>query len=314
MNKFDDTIIAHYEKYQGLLGQFRVNLTNRKVFICGGPVLNDQIDCSFRQRFIIALNSNVNYILAEDFKDYLKDNNYSDLLSFEDDIAHLSSIIMIFLESPGSLVELGMFITKPNFYKKILIVAPRDEIELEDSFIYLGPIEHIKKKHNDSVTIYPWPEKGESYDNTHIQDLKCELENKLSKQIATQSFNKDDVGHLSFLIVEIIRLSYPIILDEIELSLLALDMNILQSRVKSLLYLLNKLGYIGYFRYSRYKYYYPMREYKSIPFVNFGSNKDGVIFDEGKYIISLKRSYILGQSESDKKRAAASKEIIKLLE
>ena len=122
------------------------------LFTCGGEVDGTAlIPPSFRDRFVsyTAVNNPNIYngiVLAEKFKDYFKDNAYTDLLIFEDDIALISTLVIIFLESPGSLVELGMFCSKPDSYKKLVVVAPYDKVEKEDSFIYLGPLEYIRKK------------------------------------------------------------------------------------------------------------------------------------------------------------------------
>lgn len=311
MSKFEDCIIANYGRYD--FNSFKINLSKKKVFVCGGPVLDEKVDASFRQRFVIGSSNKIDVVLAESFKDYFKDNTYSDLLVFEDDIATISSMIVIFLESPGSFVELGMFIARPVFYSKILIVAPHEETKEQDSFIYLGPLEHIRKKYNDSVVIYPWPKCGESYDKDHIDDLITVLERKIASQGLTKKFDLNDIGHISFLIAEIIRLSYPIILDEIELALYALNIDINQSRVKSLLYLLINLEYINFYEYSRYKYYYPIKKHSKIPFVSFGSDKNKIPFNESNFLLSIRQSYLVNNTEQDKKRQAANREIGKIL-
>lgn len=312
MSKFEDCIIANYGRYD--FNSFKINLSKKKVFVCGGAVLDEKVDASFRQRFVIGSSNKIDVVLAESFKDYFKDNTYSDLLVFEDDIATISSMIVIFLESPGSFVELGMFIARPVFYSKMLIVAPHEETKEQDSFIYLGPLEHIRKKYNDSVVIYPWPKCGESYDKDHMDDLITVLERKIASQGLTQKFDLNDIGHISFLIAEIIRLSYPIILDEIELALLSLNIEINQSRVKSLLYLLIKLEYVNFYEYSRYKYYYPMKEHSKTPFVSFGSDRNKIPFNKSQFLLSIRQSYLLSNTEQDKKRQAANREIGKILE
>ena len=308
MSEFEDCIIRNYENYDYF--RFRVQFSNQKVFICGGPVLNNTIDASFRQRFVISLSDGISFVLAEAFKDYFKDNNYPDLLVFEDNIAQISSVILIFLESPGALVELGMFITKPEFYKKLLIVVPHEEIKEQESFIYLGPLEHIKRKYNDSVLVYPWPERGENYDNNHIKDLMNSLKHKISNQDNTQKFHIENSAHISFLIAEVIRLSYPIILDEIQYALIALNIDIKESVVLRYLYLLRALGYIDIYEYSRYKYYYPKKEYKDTQFLSFGVGKNGRSLDENKFIIELRRTYLLDdKNDYSKKRQSAIKQI-----
>ena len=64
-----------------------------------------------------------------------------------------------------------MFCTKPDFFKKLIIVAPQEEVRGEDSFIYLGPLENIRKKNLQLLQVYPWPYKILNYENSHLEDL-----------------------------------------------------------------------------------------------------------------------------------------------
>ncbi len=95
------------------------------------------------------------HVLAENFKDYLSENTYSDLLIFEDDIAKTSSLIVIFLESPGSIAELGLFCNIEALNSKLIVIAPSEETKNKNSFIYLGPITFLREKSENSVAIYP---------------------------------------------------------------------------------------------------------------------------------------------------------------
>ncbi|MBB1426559.1 hypothetical protein H5181_08790 [Shewanella sp. SG44-2] len=314
---FEDTIIEVFEvlKYEN----FKINYPDHRIFICGGEVnIGSVIPSSFRHRLINKLASShpkieKEIVLAETFKDYFKEHAYNDLLIFEDDIAKLASIVVIFLESPGSLVELGMFCTKPNFYKRLLIVAPREQTESEDSFIYLGPLNHIRRKEPSSIAIYPWPtNKSIEYPDIHLQDLCDTLLDKRNNLPKNPSFSKDNSGHVALLVQEIIRLSYPILLTEIELAIESLGLNIPQSQITRSLYLLNKLNYLKAYEYSGYKYYYPLD--RKHPRVKFGVDDKSAPFDENKFIMKLKMSYVTDDKNgASRKRIAAGAEIQKIL-
>ena len=45
-----------------------------------------------------------------------------DLMSFEDDIANISTLVVICLESAGSLVELGLFVNRKSLAQKLHVV------------------------------------------------------------------------------------------------------------------------------------------------------------------------------------------------
>ncbi|RPF12749.1 retron St85 family effector protein [Vibrio crassostreae] len=315
--KFENTIVEAYETLK--VDNFKVNYPDHRIFICGGEIdVEKPVPLSFRQRLIEKLASDHPHIesevvLAETFKDYFKEHAYNDLLIFEDDIAKLASVVVIFLESPGSLVELGMFCTKPNFYKRLLIVAPREQTESEDSFIYLGPINHIRRKEPSSVAIYPWPSKElKAYPDIHLQDLCDTLLEKRNDLPKAPSFVRENSGHVALLIQEIVRLSYPILLTEIELALTSLGLDVMQSQVTRSLYLLSKLNYLSTYEYSGYKYYYPND--KAQPRVKFGVDKQSLPFDEKKFVMKLKMSYVMDQNDgASRKRIAAGSEIHKIL-
>lgn len=138
--------------------------TNPIIFVCGGSLEKelDETDQkysfeSLRQYFIdhaFAHNSSLNLRTAEELKDYLK--IYNDLLEFESDIANVCDLILIILESSGSLTELGVFIGNEEFSKKLVVIRNRSHSQ-EDSFINLGPLLVLKNLKDNSVLDYDWP-------------------------------------------------------------------------------------------------------------------------------------------------------------
>lgn len=314
-SEFENTLI---ELFEGLSTQkFKVNLESHHLFVCGGEV-NTKVEyprdiLSFRDQLITYSAKNFpsihdTLVQAETFKDYFKENAYPDLLIFEEEIANLASLVIIFLESPGSLVELGMFCTKPDFFNKLIIIAPQEEIDGEDSFIYLGPLENIKKKEPTAVAVYPWPIKGEKYESSHLEDLCKSIEEKLDSLPKNVEFDKKNSGHVAFLIAEIIRISYPIILSEIEFVLMALELDIKKSEVTRHIYLLNKLEIIDSIFYSRYKYYYSKQPTTRI--LNFGKLSTGRGFDEQSVRMKIQQSFVLSDDDQSRKRQNAMKQIL----
>ncbi len=55
--------------------------------------------------------------IAEHYKDWSHDSIYRDLVSFERHVAELSSVIVLVLESPGSIADLGLFSVIDEFKK-----------------------------------------------------------------------------------------------------------------------------------------------------------------------------------------------------
>ncbi|WP_100657046.1 retron St85 family effector protein [Alteromonas flava] len=314
---FENAVIDEFGKLRWQ--RFKVNHIKSHIFMCGGevdggkaipPSLRDRL-CSFSS---VQENKSVfnATILAESFKDYFKENIFNNLLMFEDAIASISSVILIFLESPGSLVEFGMFASRPEFYQKLIIVAPHQDIQKEDSFIFLGPLEHIKKHSESSVLVYPWPDnKIAKYDNEHLQDLYDHVNSKLQSIPKQSKFNKDESGHMSHLVYEIVRLSYPILFGEIEMALMALDLEQDQTQVRRHLYMLEKLNFIAKFIYGTYTFYYPLLDARKA--IQFGKDKNDRILDSLTIQMSINQSYVLNETDQARKRRTAKKEIRKLL-
>jgi hypothetical protein len=314
-DKFENALIEIFDKLS--IDNFKVNLEAHHLFVCGGLVdFHAKIPPSFRDRFVSYSASKYPLIhdaivQAETFKDYFKENAYPDLLVFEEEIANLASLVVIFLESPGSLVELGMFCSKPDFYKKLIIIAPQNEVNSEDSFIYLGPLENIRKKEPTSVAIYPWPDYNNiDYDQDHLKDLCMTISEKLSSLSKNVEFHKKNSGHIALLIAEIIRINYPILVGEIQYVLLALEIEIKASEITRHIYLLNKLEIIGSIFYSRYRYYYPKEPTKRI--INFGSTAAGNSFDQQKVRMKIQQLIVAGDDDQSRKRKNAMRQILTL--
>ena len=313
--EYENTLIKVFEQLN--TDNFHVNIQPNKLFLCGGKVdVKEAIPPSFRDRLLgytaeTDMELHDSFVLAEAFKDYFKDNYYTDLLAFENDIAYISTLVIIFLESAGSLVELGLFCNKPEIYNKLLIIAPQEEVEGEDSFIYLGPIEYIKKKNTTSIEIMPWPSKDRlEYDKDNLSELCASINAKINTQSKVESFKKENSGHIAHLICAIVTISYPILLSEIELVLYSLEIDIAQSKISRLLYLLQKIDLIKTFKRSHYTYYYPVDN--KIKKIKFGITKSKTRLDERNARVSILQSFSNAENEPSIKRKNALKQIIAL--
>ncbi len=312
-NVYESALIDIFNQFD--IDSFNVDLTEEFLFLCGGLIdAEATIPPSLRDRFLsytatIEDSIHDTIVLAEKFKDYFKENLYSDLLVFEDEIANMSTLVIILLESPGSLVELGMFCTKPPLYKKLLIVAPQKEAKDEDSFIYLGPLEYIKKKSPTSVAIYPWADpKIAHYSKDNLDDLCDLIHNKLRSRNKTEKFNIKNSGHVAYLVCEIINLCYPILISDIELALAAMEIELSTSSISRHLYLLSTFNLIKQLHYSSYKYYYPTNEKNRK--IKFGKTKDNKVLDVSRIKMNISASYVLSEDSLSRKRKNARKQIV----
>lgn len=314
-NKYENKLIEQFELFDA--SNINIDHSVKKIFLCGGEVdIENQLTPSFRDRLLrytSVSNEQLSYmhdsfVLAENFKDYFKENIYSDLLVFESDIASISALVLIVLESPGSLVELGMFCNKPELYKKLIIVANSNYTDKQDSFIYLGPLEYIRRKEPTAVAEYPWDEKVSKIDSDSLADLVSVINERLDKYPKTEKLKADNFGHLAFLTAEIISIVYPVLFGEIELVFMALEIEVSYSDLQRILYLLSKVGLISNRNYgTSYKFYYPYNT--ELRTARFGQNTKGKVLDHMKLRMLILQSFI---NESDQ-LSVRRKNVLKLI-
>lgn len=315
---YDQTIAELFGGFEK--SKFKVLRDPKFVFTCGGVVESaTSKQKTSRGRLVEYIAASAKYddihesiVLAEEFKDYFKENTYRNLQEFEDDIASISSLVLIFLESPGSLVELGMFCTRKEYYKKILVVAPREHVCNEDSFIYLGPLHYIRQHNRDYCLVYDFSD-SKTIDDDELEDLCEHIQSRLMKSSAEEIFSKDIPGHLFLLLHEIIRYCYPVLQINIENAATALGVELEPGFLRRGIYVLEKLNLIGKYHYSNADYYYPLNKDRRT--FNFGISKGGKIVDYRSSRMKIQQSYMLSDdSQTDRKRRTALKKINEVYE
>jgi hypothetical protein len=65
-------------------------------------------------------------LLPENYDDWNDFNTYSDLLLFEKDLGVLTSAVLIFVEAPGAIAELGAFSQIDTLSQRLVIVATQN--------------------------------------------------------------------------------------------------------------------------------------------------------------------------------------------
>lgn len=142
--------------------ELRVRRPHQTVFLCGGlidrepnsPRILSVRDYIFRwkdgQQKI-----NADIVLAETAQQLYRDTRYSDLISFEEDIAKIASIVLVITESPGSLAELGAF-ASIEVIRETLRIIMSEEHGRAESFVRYGPVRRIENIDRQRVGIFPW--------------------------------------------------------------------------------------------------------------------------------------------------------------
>lgn len=149
------------------------------IFLCGGKTgpPHNKIH-SIRDAFLKAPDNPAlrgrDVLLAEKVNTFhLSRPAYSDLLQFELDFAQVCELILLFSESQGSIAELGAFSMMPELADKLLVVV-RDHHLKDDSFIKLGPLQHLKLTHGEhSVFVINDDDTGIS--NNSVRNIRLDV-------------------------------------------------------------------------------------------------------------------------------------------
>lgn len=226
-------------------------LSSPTVFLCGGKLRKprNKKNESYRYKLKKYLEENDKVLLsktviAEKFANWYKDGKYRELLTLERDIAGLSNIIVIILESAGSIAELSSFIMNKEISKKLFVILP-SEYENQKSFIQNGVLEYLKKINQDNKFIFKNPVSVRR--KNEYRDIESDIENALKLKIEnrkTEGFKKN--LHSAFVIYEMIRVYQVLTFEEIEICLNKLRLNFKKTdnRIKNLLFILEQFKWI----------------------------------------------------------------------
>lgn len=130
----------------------RVRNTPNLIFLCGGPPQNGRAPGPYRSardyffRYVKANRPTIATRLrfAEDIGRWMDHQVFADLLEVENYVADLADVIILFVESPGSIAELGAFSALTKVQPKILAVVNKKF--REPSFISDGPVRRLQQR------------------------------------------------------------------------------------------------------------------------------------------------------------------------
>jgi len=299
--------------------RFNLIFKNPIIFLCGGDILPlDEGELKYYsslRSYLIdyagVIKREIQIRTAEAFQDYLL--VYDNLLEFESDIASISDLVVIILESPGALIELGIFIENKNIRNKLVAIQHYD-FSSQLSFINLGPLKALRDSSKKAVLGYNWPrEERFQHLNGDLLKLICEDISEHLKSPRTQStFDIDIEAHKILLIYELIRCFYPIAETEILTVLhLIYDHKVMQSKkLKKILYLLEKFDLVNKHNLSSEDFFYPVDSTISKVKLSYLPSKEGrkpVIFEYFTLRVNLAEKI-----KPDHKRVMALKEIMEI--
>jgi hypothetical protein len=243
----------------------RVQNTPRLIFLCGGVVRKSGKYTSARDYFFRYVKSHDSNLLrkirlAESINDWFDQNVFSDLLELEVILADCADLTVLFVESPGSIAELGAFAASDVLRPRTLAIL-NSSFKQERTFIADGPVRRIRASDEDLVRYWKWDSKhiNRAESLSGLEEMSKELTSLLGEKgkstVKEQTISKASPGHAMFLIadlLEIVGISY---VTEIVDCLVDWSFEVDRKRVQQYLLLLEHLQLVKKERRSNQVYY-----------------------------------------------------------
>jgi hypothetical protein len=217
---------------------------------------------------------------AEDIQDWFRGGVYKDLVTFEEHLAGLSDVIVLVVESPGAIAELGAFAVSPSICDRLLVLVAELHYE-QDSFIKLGPINRLENKNTDSVLVYDWHELvlGRVIDrfdklSDEMPSIVEAIRSFMSPEKSERIFKVEEASHQMLLICDLIDLFGALPQKEIQEFLSILSISLSSDELDQYLFLLDKCGLIKIKPKGHGRYFYCENW---TPRVSFGLTPGGAI-------------------------------------
>jgi hypothetical protein len=269
------------------------------LFLCGGPLpKGDQAPASLRG-FLVkhleeehkALRSSVisNVILAEDAAKWYHGPNstqFSNLVDLEEQIAALSTLILLIVESSGSKAELGAFSFIRSLRTKLYVIL-EGRFQYEHSFIMDGPVAKVDAESKargipSRYYTYDWLKrtKKPSVNARRAEGVAHQivgeiLDPAVKEMNKVELFRGTSIEHQILLVADLVSVCGALLISEIMelLDGLGLSPKVEQKKVEQYLFLLENLGYLCKVHPGNYDFYVPpKRDLELITYISTVGN------------------------------------------
>ena len=281
------------------IDECKIQQTPSLIFLCGGKTAEDGPYKSARDYFNRHLKRKKPAIagrvrLAEEVNEqFQRDNAFTDLLELENYLAHLADITVLFVESPGSIAELGAFANSDVIRPKTLAVLNSSH-EPDGSFISNGPIRKLINENEDHVHYYRWDPDDLDADptQTELKELTHELVTFLEKIAESRprqsSLKTTERGHALLLVADLIYMPGVATTTELLECLSVLGYEADQKVLKRYLSILHGLGFIIVHRRSNQKFFVRVSEQ---PFIRYAYLEGAPFRDQPRIMSELRRGH-----------------------
>lgn len=281
--------------------RLRIQPPRKTLFLCGGVIGGTDAAESLRDYLfrIRSIESELpaTVVLAEAANQLYRDTTYGDLISFEEDIARIASVVLVIAESPGSLAELGAFASNDTIRKALRVIV-RDNHWSQESFIRFGPLQRVYAANDTHVGVYPWTINDAGHVDvaeaeTHYPAISEFIHRQLGDVDNSTVFPTDVETQLFYIIYWIIFLGMAISFWSIVTVAQELVPNLQPKVIKNKLYCMMTAGWIGRKTYSHKTYYFA--RFDKDPF-QYAFNKGVVEVDSNRRKLLVAEALLKAES------------------
>jgi len=206
-------------------------------------------------------------------------------------VADLADITVLFVESPGSIAELGAFAASDSLRPKTLAVV-NSFYDQRRTFIIDGPIQKILNEDKSLVHFYRWnPAKLNSRATVKefgamAQGLTKFLKDRAKSLPKEQAFDINLRGHVLLMIADLIGTAGVVTSAEIAQCLKALGRQLDKEDLERNLSLLESTSFISRVRRSNEEFFVPG---PSTQFIRYAYQPGAVLRERTKIVWSIRR-------------------------
>lgn len=278
-------------------GSLRVSQPEKFIFFCGGEVSSDTSSKPKNLRDYLCrvrpIRTDYRIVLAEDATQLYRDTTYRDLISFEEDIAALASVVLVIAESAGALAELGAFSSTAAIRRQLRIIV-RDEYVNANSFVRWGPIRRIENDNREHIGVYPWRCNKDgtlviSSAKPHYREIKNFIDRHVEKSDRSTTFSRLGSASIFYVIYWIVHtclaISPAVLYDYVRET----HGEISDSEIKNKMYCLILAGWVTKFDYASKDYY--CARHNADPFIKYGFKAGVTDIDSPRRKMSVSKDH-----------------------
>jgi hypothetical protein len=245
--------------------KLRVKRPTKFVFLCGGFIDKGSLGPAICLRDYLWRTKSIEqgpeaYVLAEDAQDLYRDSGYSDLITFEEDIARIAAVVLVISESPGSLAELGAFCSNPVI-SPVLRVLISEEKFGKESFIRWGPVQRVLDQNRERVGVFPWVSNNvgnelEESAEPHFTEIEAFIRRQVDQAPSTMAYPSDKDVSIFYDILWALYIADAIPPGKLLEFINRIHPALQPAEFRRKLYTLRVAGWIRMISYSSQDYYY----------------------------------------------------------